>query len=106
MEKEKNLTGSQRVENKLDSFIGKNRKILLIVGIVVLVAVIAVCVAVGVVQSNTEKKFNALAELEGQYETIASLDSTSAEYSDSVAAFTTAADSLISSASLNSYPGA
>lgn len=106
MEKEKNLTGSQRVENKLDSFIGKNRKILLIVGIVVLVAVIAVCVAVGVVQSNTEKKFNALAELEGQYETIVSLDSTSAEYSDSVAAFTTAADSLISSASLNSYPGA
>ena len=106
MEKEKNLTGSERVENKLNAFFGKNRKVLLIVGIVLLAVIVGLCIGLGVAQSSTEKKFNALSELETQYADITAMDETSSEYSSSVSAFNAAADELISSSSLDKYPGA
>ena len=106
MEKEKNLTGSERVENKLNAFFGKNRKVLLIVGIVILAVIVGLCIGLGVAQSSTEKKFNALSELETQYADISAMDETSSEYSSGVSAFNAAADELISSSSLDKYPGA
>lgn len=104
MEIEKTKKGG--VENKLDSFIGKYRKPILAIGIVLVVVIIALCIAVVMIQRSTDSKFDTLVDVEALYTGLGSLDPESQEYADAYAGFTAAADALIASAGLDSYPGA
>ena len=61
-EKEVNLTSSQKIENKLNSFIGKHAKLIVAIFVAIVVVVIAVAVALTVIQSSTEEKFDALVD--------------------------------------------
>ena len=103
---DKNITGSQKVEHKLNDFLAKYQRLVIIVAVAIVVVIIAVCVAVSVVQSNVDSKFNALADLEGQFETFYGMDSESDEYAAASSEFHADADALIASAGLDSYPGA
>ena len=105
-EKDNNLTGSEKVAGKLNDFLVKNHKLVIGVSIAVVVVIIAVCIAVVAVQKNIEKEFNALSDLEGQYNAFYSLDSDSEEYQASYDEFTAASADLIASSGLDSYPGA
>ena len=105
MDIEKN-SKNEKVEARLDSFIGKHRKTILGIGIILVVVIIALCIALVAVQNSTNSKFDAMTELEGDYSALAAMDPASSEYADAAAAFQTSADELIASAGLDSYPGA
>ena len=105
-DKDKNLTGSEKVANKLNDFLVRNRRLVLGISIAIVVVIIAICVAVVIMQNNVEKKFNALSDLEGQYSAFYSLDAESEEYKASYDEFQAASAALIASAGLDSYPGA
>ena len=105
MEKDK-ISKNERVEDKLNSFIGKNSKLILVIGIVLIVAIIALCIALMTVQNTTNRRFDAVAALETDYNTLLTMDPESTEYADETAAFRTDAESLIADARLDSYPGA
>ncbi len=105
MDLEKN-TKNGKVEDKLNSFIGRNSKAILAIGIALVVIIIALCVALVVVQDSTNRKFDAMASLEKDYQSLIALDSSSDEYASSSAAFQQAAESLIADSGLDEYPGA
>ena len=104
-EKDKNLTSSEKVANKINDFLVRRHKVVIGTAIAIVVVIIAVCVAVVLVQNNTERKFNALSDLEGQYSAFYSLDAASEEYQTSYDEFMTASSALIASG-LDTYPGA
>ncbi len=97
---------NSKVEDKLNSFIGRNSKVILGIGIVLIVVIIALCISLVVVQNTTNKRFDAVATLESDYNALLVLDPESTEYTDSAAAFRTSAEALTDEAGLNSYPGA
>ena len=99
-------TKNKKVEDKLKSFIGRNSKVILAIGIVLVVIIIALCIAVATIQNTANSRFNAVAGLESQYNTILQMDPESAEYTENTASFTASAEELIASAGLDSYPGA
>ena len=66
MDKEKN-SKNEKVEDKLNSFIGKNKKLFLGIGIALVAVIIVLCVALAMVQKSTNARFDALAALEGQH---------------------------------------
>ncbi len=105
-EKNKNLTGSQKVESKLNDFLVKRKNLVITIAIVIVVAIVAVCVTVTVIQNRTESRFNALSDIEGQYNAFYMLDPDSDEYAASLSEFNSAVDALVSASGLNSYPGA
>ena len=83
MEKDRN----QKVSDRLNDFIAAHRKAILAVLIVLVAAVIALCVALVLVQRSVETRFNALNDLEAQYATLSVMDKTSAEYKEAAADF-------------------
>lgn len=105
-EKEVNLTSSQKIENKLNSFIGKHAKLIVAIFVAIVVVVIAVAVALTVIQSSTEEKFDALVALEDQYSSLALMSSDDEGYQGNVDSFKASAEALIASSSLEKYPGA
>lgn len=105
-DKDKNLTGTEKVANKLNDFLIRKHKLVIGISIAVVVVIIAVCVVVAVIQRSVESKFNALSDLEGQYSAFYSLDAASDEYKTSYDEFSAASADLIASAGLDSYPGA
>lgn len=105
MDKEK-IAKNGKVEDKLNSFIGRNSKLFLVIGIVLVVVIIALCIAVVTVQKTNNSRFDAMAALEGDYNALLAMDPESTEYADSLSAFSASADELVASAGLDSYPGA
>ena len=101
MEKDRN----QKVSDRLNDFIAAHRKAILAVLIVLVAAVIALCVALVLVQRSVETRFNALNDLEAQYATLSVMDKTSAEYEEAAADFKAAAESVAADG-LDSYTGA
>ena len=101
MEKDRN----QKVSDRLNDFIAAHRKAILAVLIVLVAAVIALCVALVLVQRSVETRFNALNDLEAQYATLSVMDKTSAEYEEAAADFKAAAEAVAADG-LDSYTGA
>ena len=102
----KTKSKNAQVEDKLNSFIGRNSKLILGIGIALIVVIIALCIALVTVQSTTNKRFDAVTVLESDYNALLMMDPESAEYADSSASFRTSAESLASDAGLDTYPGA
>lgn len=99
-------TKNKKVEDKLNSFIGRNSKVILTIGIVLVVIIVALCIALVTVQNRTNSRFDAMASLESQYNALLQMDPESSEYSDGLSTFQTSANDLVSSAGLDTYPGA
>lgn len=104
MDKEKN-SKNEKVEDKLNSFIGKNKKLFLGIGIALVAVIIVLCVALAMVQKSTNARFDALAALEGQHGDLVAMGPSADGYADAEAAFTAAAEEL-TAAGLDKYPGA
>ena len=105
-EKEVNLTASQKISDKLNSFIGAHAKMIIGVFAVVIILVIVLAVALTMSQNASEKKFNGLADLETEYSSLSVMSSEDEGYQNAAASFRTAAEALIASSSLDEYPGA
>ena len=93
MDKEKN-SKNEKVEDKLNSFIGKNKKLFLGIGIALVAVIIVLCVALAMVQKSTNARFDALAALEGQHGDLVAMGPSADGYADAEAAFTAAAEEL------------
>ena len=106
MTKDQKNAESRTAENVINDFIGKYRKVLLAAGIIILVAVVAVCAAVGIIQSRNENMFNSLLDLENRYNSILAMDDTSAEYAAERDSFISDAEALSAEAGLKKYQGA
>ena len=104
MDKEKN-SKNEKVEDKLNSFIGKNKKLFLGIGIALVAVIIVLCVALAMVQKSTNARFDALAALEGQHGDLVAMGPSADGYAEAEAAFTAAAEEL-AAAGLDRYPGA
>ena len=105
-EKEVNLTASQKISDKLNSFIGAHAKMIIGIFAVVIILVIVLAVALTMSQNASEKKFNDLADLETEYSSLSVMSSEDEGYQNAAASFRTAAEALIASSSLDEYPGA
>ena len=91
MDKEKN-SKNEKVEDKLNSFIGKNKKLFLGIGIALVAVIIVLCVALAMVQKSTNARFDALAALEGQHGDLVAMGPSADGYADAEAAFTAEGD--------------
>ncbi len=102
--KDKNLDFSQKSENKIEKFLKSNYKLLIGICAAVIVALIVVAVVVNVMDNKNEARYVALDSLSSSFDSLVTLDSTTTEYTDAVAAFNTAADEIVASSSATSYP--
>ena len=105
MDNKKN-SKDQKVEDKLNSFIGKYSKAFIAIAVVLIVVIIGLCVALVTIQNRTNSRFDAMTALEGEYNTLLQMDPESAEYADETAAFIASCNELVSSAGIDTYPGA
>ena len=105
-EKEVNLTASQKISSKLNDFIGRHAKLLVAIAALVIVLIIVLAVALTMMQSALEKKFNDLLDLEAQYSSLSLMSSDDEAYQSTADEFIKSADALIASSSLKEYPGA
>ena len=104
MDIEKN-TNNKRVEDKLNSFMSKHAKSVIIIAAVVIIALIVACIAVVTIQNATNKTFDAVTDLESDFTALNAMDPESSEYTEAVAAFTSDAEAIAASGT-DSYPGA
>ncbi|MBO8436305.1 MAG: hypothetical protein IAA97_04945 [Spirochaetes bacterium] len=104
MDIEKN-TKNKGVEDKLNSFMSKHAKPIIAIFVVVIVLLIAACIAVVTIQNSKNAAFDAVADLESQFTAMNSMDPESAEYSEALAAFQADADALAADGT-SEYPGA
>ncbi len=74
------LSIAERLEATLNSMLGKNKKVLLIVLLVIVVALIGLGIGTNVSKSNLNKQFNLIDELEATYAEIQAMDSEAADY--------------------------
>lgn len=105
-EKEVNLTASQKISSKLNDFIGRHAKLLVVIAALVIVLIIVLAVALTMMQSASEKKFNDLLDLEAQYSSLSLMSADDEAYQSTADEFIKSADALIASSSLKEYPGA
>ena len=77
---EKELTLAERMEVSLDSLLSRNKKIFLIVIIVLVVALIGLAIGTSVSKSTLNKQFNLIDELEATYAEVQAMDSEDALY--------------------------
>ena len=107
MKKDTNLNPAQpqNAESKLENFLAKNIKKILVGVIIIAVVIIAVCVGVYLNQKSVDKTFDALLDVEKQANELQLMDFTSAEYSSAKNDFLTAASALTAK-DLKSYPAA
>ena len=96
MDIEKN-TNNKRVEDKLNSFMSKHAKSVIIIAAVVIIALIAACIAVVTIQNATNKTFDAVTDLESDFTALNAMDPESSEYTEAVAAFTSDAEAIAAS---------
>ena len=74
------LSVAERLEGTLNSMLGKNKKVLLIVLIIVVVALIGLGIGTSVSKSTLNKQFNLIDELEDTYAEIQAMDSEASDY--------------------------
>ena len=77
---ETELTLAERMENALNSMLGKNKRVLLIALLVIVVALIGLGIGSSVSKSNLSKQFNQIDELEATYAEIQAMDSEATDY--------------------------
>jgi len=77
---EPKLSVAERLERSLNSMLGKNKKVLLIALIVIVVALVGLGIGTSVVKNNLNKQFNLIDELEDSYATLQGMDSEDALY--------------------------
>lgn len=77
---EPKISIAERLEGSLNSMLGKNKKVLLIALIVIVVALIGLGIGTSVAKSNLNKQFNLIDELEDSYATLQGMDSEAADY--------------------------
>ena len=69
------FTLAERVENSLNAFLNRNKKIAIIIMVVIAVCLIALAVVSGVSKSTLSKQFDLIAQLEKNYSEIQTMDS-------------------------------
>lgn len=104
-DKKPNTAEPKTAENKIESFLAKNFKKIIISVAVVAVVIIAICVGVYLYQRSVEKSFDALLSVENQAVELTMLDQSSSQYSSAKSAFLAKADELASK-DLKKYPAA
>lgn len=105
MNKNKNteLTASERISQKAESFFSKNYKKIIVVLAVVVVIVIVIAIATVVTNSQREERFTLVAEAEEEYYQLLGLDYESSDFTSASDSFLSKVDSLISKGG-NGYP--
>ena len=106
MSTEKELTATERFANKVNNWIAKNSKMLIIVCAAVIVLLVAIIVAFSVASNSKDKKFNALAEIETSYNSLIVMDKESDDYKSAKDGFIADAEAFVSKNSIKDYPGA
>lgn len=96
---------SEKLQNGLSNFIGGHRKLLAIVGCVILVALIALGIILFVNDRNLDKRFEQIDSLKSSYTALLSEDSSSADYQGKLDALIADAENL-SHVGGKKYPGA
>lgn len=74
------LTSSEKMEGKLNSFLSRNRMLLIIICAVIVAALIVFIIVDNVSASNTEKQFDKIDQLETTYSELNAADATSEGY--------------------------
>ncbi len=100
---EDQLTSSEKIAMKTESFFAKNAKVLSITGIAVILLVIVALVVTMVMNNSAEKDFTAVAQLEESYNNLLVLDPSSDEYKSASETFLSDAEALVSKSG-DSYP--
>lgn len=77
---ETELSIAERLEGSLNTLLGKNKKVLLIVLIVIVVALVGLGIGTSVSKSALNKQFNLIDELEDTYASLQGMDSEEADY--------------------------
>lgn len=101
--KTEEITSSEKLAAKTESFFANNAKLISIICIAIIVVVIAVAIASVVINNNKESNAEAAYDLEVAYFNIASMDESAADYQSSVDSFLADADALIAKGG-TSYP--
>lgn len=104
--KEENLTSTEKFAGKIETWLGKNSKLLTIIIAVLVVVVVALVVILSVSDSKDDKKYSALYAIEKQSDSLIIMDPASDEYKNARSALESDADSLIASSSIKKYPAA
>lgn len=77
---EPELSLAERLEASLNSLLGRNKKLLLIVFIVIIVALVGLGIGTSISKSTLNKQFNLIDELEDSYASLQVMDSDDAAY--------------------------
>ncbi len=102
--KDKNMDFSQKSEKGVEKFLQKNYKMIIGILVGIILAVVIVGVVVNVNQKKNDARYVALDSLATEYNALLTLDDTTSEYTDAIAAFNAKADELVASSSAKSYP--
>lgn len=101
--KSEDITSSEKLAAKTESFFAKNAKLISIICIAIVVVVIIVAIATAVVSNNKNSNAEAAYDLEVAYYSLATMDESAADYQSSVDTFLSDADALIAKGG-SSYP--
>lgn len=104
-DKEEKLTPAEKILKATDSWLGRNGKLILIIGIVVLVVVIAVAAFAIVSNNNNKKLYNSYDNLISEYDEYIALDGDNEEYESKKAQLINNAIAL-SNTNKKKYPSA
>ncbi len=100
-----NLTGSERVSTKINSFLATHFKLVIGVCVAIVVAVAAVAIVLTSIADKKAASFDMLLEAETAYNTLSLMDQADADYQATLDDFTSRADALVAEG-LDAYPGA
>jgi len=77
---ELNLTATEKMEGKLNSFLGRNRIVLIIISCVVVVAIAVLCIVSSVTTKSLENSFDKIDQLETTYSEVLAMDKKATDY--------------------------
>ena len=95
MKKDKNLTSSEKIAARTESFFAKNARLLAIIGIIVVVLCVVIAVVSITSNSSRDKIATATYNLEQDYYNLLVMDETSDEYNTASSEFIASADGTI-----------
>ena len=103
MKKDKNLTSSEKIAARTESFFAKNARLLAIIGIIVVVLCVVIAVVSVTSNSSRDKIATATYNLEQDYYNLLVMDETSDEYNTASSEFIASADAIIAEAKTGDY---
>ena len=103
MKKDKNLTSSEKIAARTESFFAKNARLLAIIGIIVVVLCVVIAVVSITSNSSRDKIATATYNLEQDYYNLLVMDETSDEYNTASSEFIASADAIIAEAGTGDY---